>query len=501
MERGSGLLVHISSLPSKYGIGTFGLEAKRFVRFLQKSKQKYWQILPLNPTSFGDSPYQSFSAFAMNPYFIDLSILIKKSYLSKDDLKNKRFSKNANYIDYGKLYEERYELLRKAFNNAFESEKNNILKFFCRNKKWIDDYALFMTIKKIFNGDSFQNWPVLYRKHNRKILEEVKENYYSEYLFQIWMQYEAFSQYIKLKRYANKHGVKIIGDMPIYVNLDSCEVWAHHKMFLLKSNRRPKKVAGVPPDYFSETGQLWGNPLYDYEYMKKNNYRWWKQRFKHLGKLYDVIRVDHFRGFDSYWSVDSSKTTAVDGEWNRGPGYELFECCKKELSKLDIIAEDLGIINDDVKKLKEKCGFPGLKLYQFAFEDYKYDSEQTKYEDLVNPYLPHNYEVNTVAYIGTHDNDIENNYIFEHPELHEAMLDYLHINNVSDINDTLIGSLMRSRANVVIFMPQDILHMGKESRINIPGIAFGNWKFRFRKKDFSVDLQEHLKIMTEEAQR
>lgn len=358
-----------------------------------------------------------------------------------------------------------------------------------------------MTIKAKFNGESFQNWPLDYRKHKKLILIQTKEENKEEYLFQIWMQYEAYNEYIRLKRYANRHGIKIIGDMPIYVSLDSSDVWANHKMFLLNSSRRPTKVAGVPPDYFSKTGQLWGNPLYDYEYMKKNKFLWWRRRFKQMSKLYDVVRVDHFRGFDSYWVVDSKETTAMNGYWAKGPGYELFEDCKKELSKIEIIAEDLGIINDDVRELKKECGFPGLKLYQFAFEDYKYSSEDKKYEELVNPYLPHNYEENCVAYIGTHDNDIESNFIEEHPELHNAMLDYLKIGNVADINDTLIGSLMRSKANVVIFMPQDILHLGKESRINIPGSAFGNWKFRFKKGTFTKELQLHLRQMVNEANR
>lgn len=501
MERGSGLLVHISELPSKYGIGNFGSEAKKFVRFLKGANQKYWQILPLNPTSFGDSPYQSFSAFALNPYFIDLHQLVKKGYLTKEDLKHVRFGNKSTAIDYGKLYQQRYIILKKAFLIAYDKEKDKIEKFYKRNKKWLEDYALFMTIKSKFNGESFQNWPLEYRKHKKQILIKTKEENKEEYLFQIWMQYEAFNEYFKLKKYANKHGIKIIGDMPIYVSLDSSDVWSNHKMFLLNASRRPTKVAGVPPDYFSTTGQLWGNPLYDYEYMKKNKFLWWRRRFRQMSKLYDVVRVDHFRGFDSYWVVDSKETTAMNGYWAKGPGYELFEDCKKELSKIEIIAEDLGIINDDVRELKKKCGFPGLKLYQFAFENYKYSSNEKKYEELVNPYLPHNYEENCVAYIGTHDNEIESNFIEEHHELHNAMLDYLKIDNVADINDTLIGSLMRSKANVVIFLPQDILHLGKESRINTPGVAFGNWNFRFKKGTFTKELELHLKQMVNEANR
>lgn len=258
MERGSGLLVHISELPSKYGIGNFGSEARKFVRFLSGANQKYWQILPLNPTSFGDSPYQSFSAFALNPYFIDLHQLVKKGYLSKEDLKHVKFGNKSTSIDYGKLYQERYNVLRKAFKNAYDIEKEKIEKFYKRNKKWLEDYALFMTIKAKFNGESFQNWPLDYRKHKKLILIQTKEENKEEYLFQIWMQYEAYNEYIRLKRYANRHGIKIIGDMPIYVSLDSSDVWANHKMFLLNSNRKPTKVAGVPPDYFSKNRAIMG---------------------------------------------------------------------------------------------------------------------------------------------------------------------------------------------------------------------------------------------------
>lgn len=501
MERGSGLLVHISSLPSKYGIGTFGSEARRFVRFLNESKQKYWQILPLNPTSYGDSPYQSFSAFALNPYFIDLDYLVKKGYLTKQEVKSIKGGKNPNYVDYGIIYQERFEILKLAYSRAINEIKESLDKFLKRNKKWLDDYALFMTIKDMFGGKSWQEWPNEYRKHNRKILLEVKEKKNYEYYFYVFLQFEAYLQYNKLRKYANKKGIKIIGDMPIYVALDSADVWSNHKLFLLNSGRKPKKVAGVPPDFFSSTGQLWGNPIYDYEYCKKTSYRWWKMRFKMMSKLYDLLRIDHFRGFDSYWTIPSKEKTAINGMWEKGPGFELFKSCEKEISKIQIIAEDLGIITDSVKELKEKCGFPGLKVYQFAFEDYKYESVDTKYQDLINPFLPHNYEKNSIAYIGTHDNDIEDNFIMEHPEQHKAMLDYLNIEKVEDINDTLIGSLMRSNADVVIFMPQDILRLGANSRINTPGVPYGNWQFRFRKKQFDKTLALHLSQMVLEANR
>ena len=305
MERGSGLLVHISELPSRHGIGTFGKEARKFVRFLKDSKQKYWQILPLNPTSYCDSPYQSFSAFALNPYFIDLDYLVKDKYLTKEEVRNIRGGHNPNEIDYGKIYVERFSILKLAFSRAYEIEKNKIDKFYKYQKRWLEDYAMFMVIKDYFNGKSFQEWPLEYRKHSKKAINKIKNERYYDYLFYIWLQFKAYFQYKKLRKYANKKGIKIIGDMPIYVSLDSADVWANPHLFLLDKKRHPTKVAGVPPDFFSETGQLWGNPLYNYEFCKKNNYKWWKLRFKSMSKLYDLLRIDHFRGFESYWEMDS----------------------------------------------------------------------------------------------------------------------------------------------------------------------------------------------------
>ena len=522
MERGSGLLVHISSLPSRHGIGTFGAQARRFIRFLANAKQKYWQVLPLNPTGFGDSPYQSFSAFALNPYFIDLDYLVREGYLTKEEVRPIRGGSNSSYVDYGKVYNQRFDILYLAYQRAFENEKEEIVNFYKFNKKWLEDYALFMTIKDMFDGISWQEWPREYRLHTRKAIQTVKETKLNTYYFYIWQQYKAYSQFKKLRKYAKRKGIKLIGDMPLYVSLDSADVWGNPQVFQLDKSRRPVKVAGVPPDFFSEDGQLWGNPLYDYNYLEKTNYRWWKLRFKTMSKLYDYLRIDHFRGFESYWAIPVNEKTAINGEWIKGPGYSLFEACKKELSKINIIAEDLGIITDEVIKLKEKCNFPGLKLYQFAFENYEknlmgeYDDidrykdrlnsnyltyEEAKLAKLVNPYLPHNYETNCVAYIGTHDNDIEDHFIEEHPELWAPMQDYLKINGVEHINDTLIGSLMRSCADVVIFLPQDILRLGKNSRINTPGVASGNWRFRFRKEHFSKGLAEHLAIMVDEAHR
>lgn len=523
MERGSGLLVHISELPSKYGIGTFGKEARRFVRFLNDANQKYWQLLPLNPTSFGDSPYQSFSAFAFNPYFIDLDYLVKYGYLNKEDLEPLKQKSHHHEVDYGRIYSQRFVVLKKAYVKAFSAEEKEITRYFIRNKKWLDDYALFMTIKGMFDNKSWLEWPKKYRLHNRNVLNEVRINNKDDYCFYIWLQYEASKQYLKLKKYANKKNIRIIGDMPIYVALDSSDVWGNSKLFLLDKNKRPTLVAGVPPDCFSTTGQLWGNPIYNYDLMAKNNYKWWQARIKLMAKYYDLLRIDHFRGFESYWAVPFNETTAINGQWIKGPGMALFNACKKELSKVQIIAEDLGVITDEVRALKEETGFPGLKLYQFAFEDYEkhlngeygddynrfkerleaqyYNYHDYKMAHLINPFLPHNYEKNCVAYIGTHDNDVMDHYLETNPELKPFIKDYLHISRDEDIVDTLIGSLMRSNADVTIFLPQDILHTGPSSRINTPGRADNNWRYRFTKKQFNRELAEHLRVMTYEAGR
>ena len=524
MEKGSGLLVHISSLPSKHGIGTFGREAHAFVKFLAKAGQKYWQMLPLNPTSYGDSPYQSFSAFALNPYFVDLDDLVREGLLTKKEVKKCKGGSNPHFVDYGKVYNERFEVLRIAYKRGYEKLEAEINKFYHKHRYWLEDYACFMLLKALHNGKSFQDWKRDYRLHKKTAIRKAKEANIDEYRFWIFIQYEAYKQYARLKKHAYRRGIQIIGDMPIYVSLDSADVWAHPKLFLLDQNRRPTKVAGVPPDFFSATGQLWCNPIYDWKKNKATNYFWWRKRIQAMAKLCDSIRIDHFRGFEAYWSIPFGEATAINGEWVQGPGYDLFEALKPVTKNCQIIAEDLGVITQGVKDLKDKCGFPGMKLMQFGFDDYERHLSGVYYEDdineckgpdftncytprqfkeakLLNPFLPHNYESNCLAYLGTHDNDVMTNFILEHPELKGPMKDYLCIWRDEDILDTMIGSLMRSNANVVIFSPQDLLHMDKYSRMNTPGAATGNWQFRLDKKDLSDELAQHLKVMTLEAGR
>lgn len=472
MEKGSGILMHISSLPSKHGIGTFGKEARNFVKVLQKSGQKYWQVLPLNPTSYGDSPYQSFSAFALNPYFVDLDYFVKEGYLLKKEVLPIKGGSNPQYVDYGKIYEQRFDILRLAFKRAFLEEKETLEKFLKKNKNWLEDYADFMLIKELFGGKSWLEWPRAYKFHQRKVILKAREEHYEDFWFWVFIQYHAFEQYKKLRKYANKKGVKIIGDMPIYVASDSADVWAHPQLFRLDSRRNPALVAGVPPDYFSATGQLWGNPIYNWEKMKKTNYKWWQNRVKQMSKLYDCLRIDHFRGFEAYWAVKYGEETAINGEWLKGPDKEIVDVFKKAAPKLQIIAEDLGVITDQVRDLLAYSNYPGLKVFQFAFGGNPDD-----------PFLPHTYNNNSVAYIGTHDNDVLMNFIHENPQDAEAMRRYLNCYGDDDnLIDAAIYGLMNSNADVVIFTIQDLLHLDKYSRMNTPGTSVGNWQFRVTKQ-------------------
>ncbi len=477
MERGSGVLMHISSLPSKHGIGTFGKEARQFVKLLHNAGQKYWQVLPLNPTSYGDSPYQSFSAFALNPYFVDLDILVKKGYLLKKEVRAIKGGSNPHYVDYGKIYEERFGILRLAFKRAYFEEKAQLERFLKKNRYWLEGYADFMLLKEMFNGESWLNWPRPYKFHHRQTIKEAREAHQEDFWFWVFVQYHAFDQYRRLRRYANSKGIKIIGDMPIYVASDSADVWAHPKLFRLDSRRNPALVAGVPPDYFSATGQLWGNPIYDWEKMRKTHYRWWKLRVKQMSRLYDCLRIDHFRGFESYWAVRYGEETAINGQWLKGPDKEIIDVFKAAAPKLQIIAEDLGVITEQVRALLNYSGYPGLKVFQFAFGGNPDD-----------PFLPHTYEENCVAYIGTHDNDVLLNFIRDNPHDAEAMRRYLNCyGDEHNLIDATIDRMMSSRANVVIFMMQDLLHLDKYSRMNIPGTSVGNWQFRATKEQLDAN--------------
>lgn len=472
--RTSGILMPIFSLPSPYGIGTFGKEAYEFVDFLKEAKQSYWQILPLSPTSFGDSPYQSFSSYAGNPYFIDLDMLCDKGLIKKQDFENVDFGENLYKIDYEKLYNNRYKVLKIAFNNF--DKANNEYKSFCEKEaEWLDDYALFMAIKDSKNGEAWYKWEHSLKFRDKETIEKKKKELSQEIEFYKFLQFEFFSQWEKLKSYANENGVEIIGDMPIYVALDSADVWSKPHQFLLDETLTPTLVAGCPPDAFSDEGQLWGNPVYDWEYMKKEKipFSWWRHRIKFALSVYDVVRIDHFRGFESFYTIKYGEETAKDGKWLKGPDMELFEAIKQDFDgkKLPIIAENLGFLTKEVDTLLKNSGFPGMKVLQFAFDG---NSD--------NQYLPHNYDKNCVVYTGTHDNDTINGWVNTADKNEVAFATrYMQTNSSEGFNWTMIKTALMSVADTAIIMMPDLLGLGSEARINTPSTVGENWKWRIEK--------------------
>ena len=488
MERGSGIIMHIASLPGKYGIGTFGKEAYKFADFLKKAGQRYWQILPLGQTSYGDSPYQSFSAFAGNPYFIDLDMLEKDGLLKENDYCEINFGTNPEYIDYGLVFVEKMKVLRIAYNNFKQKVPEDFNTFQEEEALWLDDYALFMAIKGEFELKSFQTWDDDIRLRMEKSISKYKIELSDEINYWKFLQYEFFKQWNKLKNYINKLGIKVIGDIPIYVAEDSADLWSNPKVFLVDKNTlRPLKVAGCPPDAFSATGQLWGNPIYDWNYLEDTEYSWWINRIRQSLKLYDVIRIDHFRGFEAYWTVPNGEKTAMNGEWVKGPEMKLFYAIKKELGEVKIIAEDLGLLTEDTVSFRKKTGFPGMKVLAFAFSG---ESD--------NPYLPHNYEKNCVAYTGTHDNDTTRGW-FETTGSEEEIknaIEYLNLTEEEGYNWGLIRGIWGSVANTSIALMQDFLNLGNEARINLPSTMGNNWCWRAKKSAFTNELAKKIYRLT-----
>lgn len=472
--RTAGILMPIFSLPGKYGIGCFSKEAYRFVDFLKRASQTYWQILPLGPTSYGDSPYQSFSTFAGNPYFIDPERLVEKGLLTVSDLKSISFS---DEIRYDKLYTEKFALLKKAFSNASLRGKR-YQDFLKNNSDWIDDYALFMALKDSHGGISFTEWEDEFRLRDEKRLSDFCSKHKKEINFYKWLQFEFDSEWKSLKAYANQNGISIIGDIPIYVSGDSSDVWAMPELFQLDKNLRPKAVAGHPPDAFSKTGQLWGNPLYNWSYHKKTGYKWWIRRFEKCLELYDVIRIDHFRGFDEYYSIPAGNTTAEFGSWMPGPGADMFKRIEKSLGSMSIIAEDLGYVTDGVRKLVKDTGYPNMKILQNAFDDLGSRDER----NMTNEHLPYNYSHNCVVYTGTHDNDTLMGFLKKAKKpVRQNIASYLDISPKASpdaIADSLIKLAYSSPANYCIIPMGDWLHLDNSSRINLPGTLGDNWSWR-----------------------
>lgn len=489
--RSCGILLPVASLPSNYGIGCLSKEAYNFIDQLHSGGQKYWQILPIGATGYGDSPYQSFSTFAGNPYFIDLETLIEKGLLTKEECDSCDFGSNLRYIDYNKIYQSRYKLLQLAYDRANSFNDIAFQKFKIENQSWLEDYSIYMAIKDYHNGVSWQDWEEDIKHLDKKALDTYKLKLEKEIDVYSYIQYMFFLQWDKLKQYANSKDVKIIGDLPIYVALDSADTWSNKDLFLFDKDGKPTEVAGCPPDAFSVTGQLWGNPIYNWEEHKKTNYRWWCERIKHCNRLFDVTRIDHFRGFDEYYSIPYGDKTAEHGTWKKGPGYELIKVLNKSLGEVNIIAEDLGFLTDSVRKLLKKSGYPGMKILQFAF-----DSREA------SNYLPHHYDKNCVVYTGTHDNDtLLGWYRVLNEEDKKLANAYADIRNEKECCKQLIRLAYESVADLAIIPIQDFLELGSEARINIPSTLGYNWRWRLLKEDITEETINYMKHMTKIYER
>lgn len=485
--RRSGILMHLSSIPSPHGIGTMGQAAREFVDFLKESGQSVWQLLPIGPTSYGDSPYQSYSTFAGNPYFIDLDELREMGLLSVEDYERMDWECSEERVNYGTLYFKRYPILQKAAENFLKAPTEEYTDFCMEHKGWLDDFALFMTLKDVHGGKSWADWDEGYRNREEEALTYALDVYQEK--IQIWKVYQFFfyKQWRALKAYANERGVEILGDLPIYVSMDSVDVWAHPELFQLDAERRPQVVAGCPPDAFSEDGQLWGNPLYAWDVMGKDQYCWWIERIRHACDVFDILRIDHFRGFESYYAIPAGDTTARNGQWCKGPGMKLFHAVESALGKKNIIAEDLGYLTKEVRDLLRDSGFPGMKVLEFAFDEY--DTGR-------NEYLPHNHVQNTVAYLGTHDN---NTVVGWYRELSDGQRryvnEYLRLSS-GELHWEFIQSLFSSVAELVIVQMQDILGLDESARMNMPSTSGCNWSWRARKDCFTKELAEKLRRNT-----
>ncbi len=479
--------MHITSLPSKYGIGTMGEEAYSFVDFLAAAKQTYWQILPIGPTSYGDSPYQSFSTHAGNPYFIDLDLLADEGLLKKSEYCHIKWGGSDDRVDYETLYRKRFGVLRKAFSR-FDAGAPEFLRFLEENDRWISNYALFMTAKEAHGGAPWTEWSVGLKRRDPHTLWEFKTEHSDEVLFWEFVQYKFRQQWMKLKSYANERGVRIIGDLPIYVALDSAPVWVYPDLFELNDALEPKRVAGCPPDAFSPTGQLWGNPLYDWARHRETEYSWWIDRLTAACEMYDVVRIDHFRGFDSYYAVPYGDATAERGEWVGGPGIEFFRFIESRMGKLPVIAEDLGFLTPSVIKMLEDSGFPGMKVLEFAFDP---DSE--------SGYLPYLYPKNSVAYIGTHDNATALGWA---RETDKRTVDfcrrYIMAEGASD--EEFVYRFIRTAhacvSDTVIIQLQDYLALGASARMNVPSVLGGNWTWRAKKASLTDELAQKIADIT-----
>ncbi|OUP12702.1 4-alpha-glucanotransferase [Anaeromassilibacillus sp. An200] len=484
--RSAGVLMPVFSLPSPYGIGTFGKAAYEFIDFLKDSGQTYWQVLPLGPTSYGDSPYQSFSAFAGNPYFIDLDFLLEEGLLEQSELDAVVWQENENDIDYAGLYEKRFPVLKLAFSRSSHADTEAYRNFCGENQEWLDSYAQYMSLKMHFGGKSWLEWPEPLRRRDPKALEEALAGLTEEVSFWKFCQFKFFEQWTRLREYAHKQGIGIIGDIPIYAAMDSADAWAEPEVFYLDENCRPIDVAGCPPDAFSATGQLWGNPLYRWDYQEKTGFAWWKRRLAATARLYDIVRIDHFRGLVGYYAIPAGDATAENGEWRKGPGLAFFEAVQSSLGGTQWILEDLGYLTPDVHRLRQQVGAPGMKVLQFAF-----DSREE------SDYLPHNYDANCVVYTGTHDNDTMVGWMHTAPKADVRFSrKYLNIRRAAKASWEYIRAAYLSVSALAVIPLQDFLGLGSEARINTPSTLGMNWRWRVSPGACTPELAEEIRDFT-----
>ena len=490
-NRAAGILLPINSLPSKYGIGCFSKSAYAFVDWLKDAGQTFWQILPVCPTSYGDSPYQSFSTFAGNPYFISLEALIEEGVLTKEECDSVDFGETTHDTNYEKLYYGRYPLLRKAYERSDISRNPAYQQFISENGWWLNDYALFMALKNFFGGKSWNEWPEDIRLRYGYALDYYNRELYFDIEFQKYMQFKFMEQYKALKTYANERGIKIIGDIPIYVAMDSADTWANPQLFQLDEQNVPTAVAGCPPDAFAADGQMWGNPLYRWDYHKQTGYQWWLSRLWYVFQLYDVTRIDHFRGFDEYYSIPYGNKTAAGGHWEKGPGIDLFRTVEANLGWHEVIAEDLGYVTNSVRQLVRDSKFPGMKVLEFAF-----DSRDT---GSANDYLPHNYIENCVVYTGTHDNETVMGWFgcITKEEM-QMVRDYLCDQHTPKkyLYKSFIALAMRSAAKSCIIPMQDWLGLDNSCRTNQPSTLGTNWRWKVSEEQLSDELKEEILAYT-----
>lgn len=485
-RRASGVIMHISSLPGKYGIGDFGEGAYKFVDFLLDAGQEYWEILPLGVTGLGNSPYQCFSAFAGNPYFIDLDELIEKNYLKIENIMEYKLYRDPQRVSYDLLYQNKMKLLRIAYENSKNYIIEELEAFMSRHKSWLRDFSLFMSLKDLSNGNSWLEWENKFKDINSDAVLEFEKSNKDSIYFWVFTQYLFEKQWERLKKYANKNGVKIIGDLPIYVSIDSSDVWANTDLFKLDSSFKPIAISGVPADDFAPQGQLWGNPIYDWESMEQNDYSWWIKRIKYSFELFDTLRIDHFIGFQSYWEVKYGSKDAVHGKWVKGPGIKIFNKIREELGDLDIIAEDLGVATDDLRRLVKETGFPGMKVLEFGFNP-REDSE----------FAIHNHHENSVVYTGTHDLSTVNGWA-EKQDLQTLIYtkQYLNIREDEELNWAFIRGAWSSTSYLAIAQMQDFLGLDDSARMNVPGTVGENWTWRVDKESLNKELSRKINKIT-----